>query len=528
MYYNNTQALMLLGHILNDLNILNDKKYNINDNTFNTKMHKLIFRVCNNIGATNDVKNIDGVTISNYLAKYEDQYKYFTENSGEDIITKIKEDAEKNSLKLAYETCKKFEILRDMRGTFNITEIYNPNIKDSLEREAKYKEFEKLSIDDVLNYFKSKLNGIATNHQNNDGEYKRFKAGKNIRNLVKQCKEDPVWGKAYQSQFLNRITRGMLPKKYMISSAGTGGGKSRQMIADAVLLTVENIFDADTGDWITNLNGGESVLYISTELEEDEIQLCMLATVSGVPEEKIKDGEWTREEESRIIDAADEIEKANLHVVYATDLNMASIRNDVEHHIINYGIGYLFFDYIQLFPSLSREIIESYGYVPREDEMLKIFSSFLKVSICNGYNLFLRTATQLNRSYKDKGNTPDATHIRGGMATADKCDILMITVECEEKDLDKVQPILDVGFSNHTPTHMNYICKNRGGSWKGVIIWTNMNLDINKIKDCFVTDINFKLIDKIQPIDLLSKKEKMTPVDLDEDLIDEFGTEVPF
>ena len=91
------------------------------------------------------------------------------------------------------------------------------------------------------------------------------------------------------------------------------------------------------------------------------------------------------------------------------------------------------------------------------------------------------------------------------MATADKCDILMITVEAEEKDLDKIKPIIDVGFSNHVPTHMNYVCKNRGGSWKGVIIWTEMNLDINRIKDCFVTDLNFKLLDKIEPIELKNK-----------------------
>lgn len=92
------------------------------------------------------------------------------------------------------------------------------------------------------------------------------------------------------------------------------------------------------------------------------------------------------------------------------------------------------------------------------------------------------------------------------MAMVDRVDSLMITIECEQKDLDKIQPILDVGFSNFTPTHMNFVCKNRGGSWKGVVIWTNMDLDINRIKDCFVTDINYKLIEKIEPIELINMK----------------------
>mgnify|MGYP005797489819 CR=1 len=504
MYYNNTQALMLLGHICNNLGMLRNADYTITDKTFNTRMHKLLFRVANNLSLNNDIQELDAITIKNYLSKYEEQSRYFRENSGEEIVEKIKADARKNSLKLAYETCKKFEILRDMKGTFNITEIYNPNTQDLEEKEKKYQEFEAMSVNDVLNYFKLKLNNISNDHSGCNEDYERFKAGSNIRELVKSCKEEPLWGKSFQSGYMNRIFRGMLPTKYMIGSAGTGGGKSRQMIADAVMLTVENIFDVDTDEWVVNTNGGESVLYVTTELTKEEVQLAMLATCSGVPEEVIKDGKWTKFEESRIMDAADELEKASLHVIYSTDMNMSTIRNDVETHIIEHGIGYLFFDYIQLFPALSREIINQFGYVPREDEMLKVFSAFLK-SICNDYKIFLRTATQLNRSYKDRGNTPDATHIRGGMATADKCDILMITVEAEEKDLDKVKPIIDVGFSNNVPTHMNYVCKNRGGSWKGVIIWTEMNLDINRIKDCFVTDLSYKLLDKIEPIELKNK-----------------------
>lgn len=504
MYYNNTQALMLLGHVCNNLKLLNDPNFYITDKCFNTKMHKLIFRALNNLNATNDITDVDSNTICNYLSKYEEQYRYFREGSGPEIIEKIKEDAKKNSFKLAYETTKKFEILRDLRGTFNVNEIYNPNTQDLEEKEKKYSEFEDMSANDIINHFKLKLNNINMEHSGCSDDYKVFKAGSNINELVDKCKDEPLWGKSFQSGYMNRIFRGMLPGKYMIASAGTGGGKSRQMLADALSLTVENIFDVDTDEWVKNPNGGEGALFISTELEEDELQLAMLAYVSGLKEETIKDGKWTKFEESRIRDAADEIAKANLYVIYSTDLNMATIENDVENHIIEHGIGYLFFDYIQLFPSLSREIINSFGYVPREDEMLKVFSSFLK-KICNSYRIFLRTATQLNRSYKDRGNTPDATHIRGGMSVADKCDILMITIECEEKDLEKVQPILDVGFSNYKPTHMNYVCKNRGGSWKGVIIWTNMNLDNIRIKDCFVTDLGYKLIDKIDPIELVNR-----------------------
>lgn len=501
MYYNNTQALMLLGHICNDLTILRNVEFEITEDCFDTKMHKLIFRILNNIFVTGEVTEADSTSVCNYLAKYEKQYTYFREKDGPIIIDRIKQDANKNSLKLAYETTKKFEILRDLKGTFNIKEIYNPNISDIEEKEEMYRKFESMSISDVLNYFKLKLGKIDNKHGIKDNDYKKFNAGEGMKELLQRCKEKPIWGKSFQSKYMNTAFRGMLKTKYMIRSAGTGGGKSRQMIADAVDLSVEYMFDINKDEWVYNTNGGESVTYITTELTEEEVQLAMVAYCSGVPEETIKDGKWTRFEEERIMEAEKLINESRLRVIYTTDMDMTSLQNDIEKDVIENEMGYLFLDYIQLFPSLSRQIIEQYGYVPREDEMLKVFSAFLK-KMANSYKIFLGTATQINRSYKDKGNVPDATHVRGGMALVDKADILVITLECDEKDLDKVRPIIDVGFSNYEPTHMNFVCKNRGGSWKGIVIWTNMDLDNIRIKDCFVTDNNFKLIDKINPTEL--------------------------
>ena len=86
MYYNNTQALMLLGHICNNLGILRNADYTITDKTFNTKMHKLLFRVANNLSLNNDIQELDATTIKNYLSKYEEQNRYFRENSGEEIV----------------------------------------------------------------------------------------------------------------------------------------------------------------------------------------------------------------------------------------------------------------------------------------------------------------------------------------------------------------------------------------------------------------------------------------------------------
>lgn len=87
------------------------------------------------------------------------------------------------------------------------------------------------------------------------------------------------------------------------------------------------------------------------------------------------------------------------------------------------------------------------------------------------------------------------------MATADKADYVVITMKATKQELEKIQPILDEGFPT-IPTHAHHVCKNRGGKWVGIIIWTNTDLDTINVKDCFVTTQDYELVHTIAPITL--------------------------
>ena len=72
----------------------------------------------------------------------------------------------------------------------------------------------------------------------------------------------------------------------------------------------------------------------------------------------------------------------------------------------------MFFDYLQITPKLSRTIQEEYGMGLREDQIMLNFTSRLK-RMAEVYNVYISTATQLNRNSNDR-EARDASAIRGG------------------------------------------------------------------------------------------------------------------
>ena len=223
------------------------------------------------------------------------------------------------------------------------------------------------------------------------------------------------------------------------------------------------------------------------------------ASVSGVPEEAIKDGRYSEEVEYRLRRATAIIKEAKIHCEYNSNFNISELENIIEKNIIRNGAKYIFFDYIQVTASLAQELNRLFGYTLREDQMLNQLSTALK-NLANKYDVFILTSTQLNRTYK-VDQYLDVTALRGGMATADKCDYVVITMKATKADLEKIEPIVEKTFKD-APTHAHHVVKNRGGKWVGIIIWTNTDLDTINVEDCFVTTQDYELVYSISPITL--------------------------
>lgn len=502
--YNRDVAIGVLGSACNNLNLLRDRNYDINQNDFDDMFHKLVFSVLQNLALEKDIVEVDGFVVANYLANHPVQYEKFKASNGVEMVGKFKQFANNCSFDYCYKMMKKYSLLRryDSVG-MDIREVYNPESFDIAVLENQLRNLEKASIDEIKQHFKQKFIAIDLEFQTKTDSYS-FDAGDGIEELLNKCKEGVSWGATFQSELLNAVFGGMGSSKLLIRSSSSGGGKSRQALGDMCNIACKERYVPKLKAWVTR-DKTEETTFISTELTKDEVHLAILSTIAGVKEEKIKRGETDAEEEERLAKAVGIMKESKIHIEYSSNFSIAEIENIIERNIIRHNCKYIFFDYIQITANLSQELNRLFGYVLREDQMLNQLSTALK-NMANKYDVFVSTSTQLNRNYKHDQYL-DATHLRGGQATLDKADYGVITVRATNADLEKLKGILERRFGGFTPTHAHHIIKNRGGKWTGVVLWVEMDLDTINVYDGFgkgfATTQDYEFIKDLNPIKLI-------------------------
>jgi len=497
MYLKN-EGRNLLGRICNDLNIIRDSNYNLNIDDFKDYLHKIIFSVLNNLALEKDINKADGITIANYLKNFNVQYEYFISNQGVDFVDTIMENSQFLSTDYCYKMVKKMSLLTAYKENgLDISYYYIQDGLDVKKIDEAFTRLQNASIEDIKSYFKAKVIEVEKKFETQEGSYS-FEAKDGLNELIEEFKKGVSWGLPFKSKFLNTIYSGMKLSKFIIRSGGTGSGKTRLALADLCNISCPKLWDAKTEKWRINEHI-VSGLFISTELTKKEVQLILLATISGINEDIIAKGIYTKPVATRIYEAKEILENSKIYCEYIADFSTEDIKNIIEQNYIKYGIKYVFFDYMQITSKLAMEMKRKFGSAQRDDQMLNQLSTSLK-NISNRLDLFIISATQLNRNYKTDGYI-DATHIRGGMATLDKTDGAIIILKATKLDLEKIQPIIENNYAK-IPTHAFHIIKNRGGRWVGVIVWVKLNLGIMDIEDCFVTTQDHELIEDIAQVDL--------------------------
>lgn len=131
------------------------------------------------------------------------------------------------------------------------------------------------------------------------------------------------------------------------------------------------------------------------------------------------------------------------------------------------------------------------GIKLREDNILFMLSTRLK-DICNKYEVFLMSATQLNADYTES-DTPDQNLLRGAKAIADKIDMGAILLGITEKDKQGLENLVGSN-SFEMPTIKLSIYKNRRGRYKGIYLWCKADLGVCRVKPMFATTFAYELL----------------------------------
>lgn len=263
------------------------------------------------------------------------------------------------------------------------------------------------------------------------------------------------------------------------------------MIADACNISCSKIYDINRKEW-KDLESNQSALFITTELDLEEVTTMALAFLSGVNEDHILYNKYDFDEKERVYTAAKVLSEAPLYIEEMPDFSIKDIENCIKRNIRLNKTQYIFFDYIHSSLGILKEISQaSNGTKLREDNILFLFSVKLK-DIANQYNVFVLSSTQLNEGWKTD-SIPDQNLLRGAKAIADRADWGSILLDVTEDDKEGLKEIIKKN-GGLVPNVKMSIYKNRRGSYNKMYLWMYADKGICRFDGLFATDYEYNMI----------------------------------
>lgn len=482
--------LQVLGNLMNMPDLISDINRPLSKKDFNTEpLYEIIFVSINNL-FLGGVKVIDEMALDQYIEAKKDWAEYYHDN-GLVYISSCKELCEPENYDYWYHRLRKFSLLRYYEGNNIDTRFIYDADKADTDSEEQLK-LDHLTEQDIVGM----IEDVAVVKPNM--EYctnilsENSLVGDGLRELVEGFNEIPEFGLPFNSPALTTLARGMLLSQLVLLGGTSGSGKSRTLAANACKVAVPYVYSNHKKEWMyTGIS--EPALFITTEMTSDETRTIFLAYVSGVSENKIKMGECNEEEKERIDKAITYIEEAPLYLCYIPDFSIDDIKNIMKRYHHEYGVNYIFFDYIFATLRLMTEVKKKSSVSLANHEKLLLFATELK-SACISLNVFMMTAAQLNGEVVNM-TIKDANVLAGAKSLSFKINVGINSLAPTKTELKKVEHIIRNRMNSPTPNMMTWAYKLRGGAMSKVIIWSYVDLSTMHTRDLFLTNFDFELID---------------------------------
>ena len=488
-YIDLSATIQVIGCVFNNPSILDNEKYIITDFDFCKDFHRILFGTLYKLYQSG-AKMISIADVENFLSAREKDFGIYKVNKGQEYLLRVSSIAEVDNFDIYYNKLKKMSILRayDDAGV-DVKFLYDPeNIFDIKKKQFQEDYLLNTSLQELVDKIDSHIDYFGDDRVLFLNECSH--AGDGIEDLISRLQETPDVGVPLYGDMLNTVTRGARLKKFYLRSGPTGTGKSRTMVADSCYIACDRYYDEQFG-WISN-GICEPTLYISTELEIDEVQTMMLAFLSNVEEDHIINGEYKNGELERVQIAGQILKESQLYIEIIPDFTLRDIENLIKRNIREHGVKYVFYDYIHSSLSILSEITKAAGGIKlREDNILFMLSIRLK-DLCNQYGVFILSSTQLNSDYQTSDH-PDQNLLRGAKSIADKIDLGWHILPVTKEDLESLESITNTNI--FVPPNMKLtFYKNRRSRFKNVILWCSANLGTCRVKPMFATNYNYELI----------------------------------
>lgn len=508
----------LLGSICQKPELLIDGNVKLEKDDFVLNFHQVVFVALNNIIAqAGTEKPISAFDVDTYLKGFETYYQIWKDSKGLDYLQSCIDNANSATFDLNYKRIKKMSLLRMYASKgFSLAGIYDYTTTD-LNKFAKQQErLEKMSLDEIVSYFDNLSTDVKDKVREWENGSNSFQAGDNLDEFLASIQSSPLYGLGFNDGYLNTLTGGMQLGKFFLRSMSTGRGKTRLGIMDLLKVSAYEMFNARTGRWYQN-PAPQSSLFISTELEQEEIDLILLSAITKLQPDTIRSGNYSEDEKERLSRGIQALKKSKLYFVELPEFSIADVQNIIDNYILNYDVQYICFDYIQLCPKLARTTREAFKDVNlRDDQILLELATALK-NIANKRQVYIMSATQLNGGHSSDDYYTSKTEgaLRGAKAIADKIDVGLICEGVSSKDLKNLSELiesLDVNPQHLTPNTSTFIYKNRLGQ-KGIIVWSKTDLGTLTTVPLFCTDYSYQKLDIPMTRIVLGEDNKFTVQD---------------
>lgn len=490
----------ILGDLCNKPELLINNDVKLEKDDFVLKFHQIVFTAINNIiSEVGTEKPISVFDVDTYLKNFEAYYEIWKDSKGLDYLQSCIDNANPATFDLNYQVVKKMSLLRMYKSRgFNLEGIYDYTTSDPSKFAEQQKQLAKMSLEDIVAYFDNLSQNIKDKVREWQNGSNSFQAGDNLEEFVDSMQDSPRYGLGFNDGYLNTLTGGMMLGKFYLRSMATGRGKTRLGILDLLKVSSYEMYDVRTSNWYRNPSPQPS-LFISTELEQDEIDLILLSAVTKLQPDVIRSGKYSVEEKKRLNRGIKALKNSPLHFVELPEFSIADVTNIIDNYVLNYDCQFVVFDYLQMCPKLARTTRSAFNDVNlRDDQILLELATELK-NIANRRHIYIMSSTQLNAGHSSDDYYVSKTEgaLRGAKSISDKVDFGCIVENVTSKDLKNLSELIEdieVNPSHLTPNMGCFVFKNRLGS-KGVIIWSYTDLSVLTTKPLFVTDYNYERID---------------------------------
>lgn len=467
-----------------------DTAYFYTESDFVSEFHKVIFGAIYNLRLMG-AENINVKAIDAYLSDRPESYAIFKQGNGQKWLMEVQENVDLNNFDYYYNRVKKMTLLRGyVEIGLDVSWLLDmDNIVDLSKKQDQFNYFDSLTLEEVADKIENKILDIRSQYVDNSFE-DGIPLSDGMEALIKSLEDNPEVGCPSYGNLVNTITNGQRLGKVYMRSAPQGLGKSRAMVADFCYTSCSKIWK--NGQW-EDIGPSLPSMFISTELEIDELQTMAVAFLADIDEDKILNSKMSFEEKARAREAIQIFQESPAYVYIVPDFGVKDIENLIKRNIRTKKVRYIYYDYLHSSMRIISDIARASGGMRlREDLVLFLLSVKLK-EIATTFNVFIMTASQLNGSWKTD-DIPDQNLLRGAKSLSDKIDIGEIMLNVTQEDLDKLDNILSEDITKIPNIKMS-IYKNRRGKYTNCFLWMRANKATARFDGLFLTDWNFNLID---------------------------------